>query len=82
MGAGGSSELISKDDALPGRTTKMRLAAKHYVLGTPMEGPWPEHMKVFIFANGCFWGSEKGVWRLPGGGIHTTAVGYAGGFTP
>ena len=37
---------------------------------------------MFVFANGCFWGSEKGVWRLPGGGIHSTAVGYAGGFTP
>merc|ERR1712048_103122 len=38
--------------------------------------------KVMVFANGCFWGSEKGVWRLPGGGIYSTAVGYAGGFTP
>ena len=37
---------------------------------------------MFVFANGCFWGSEKGVWRLPGGGIYATAVGYAGGFTP
>ena len=39
-------------------------------------------MDMFVFANGCFWGSEKGVWRLPGGGVHATAVGYAGGFTP
>lgn len=37
---------------------------------------------MFVFANGCFWGSEKGVWRLPGAGIYATAVGYAGGFTP
>ena len=39
-------------------------------------------LKVAVFANGCFWGSEKGIWRLPGGGIHSTAVGYAAGFTP
>ena len=36
---------------------------------------------MFVFANGCFWGSEKGVWRLPGGGIYATAVGYAAGQT-
>lgn len=47
-----------------------------------MEGPWPENMKVCVFANGCFWGSEKGIWRLPGGGIYSTAVGYAAGYTP
>ena len=35
-----------------------------------------------VFANGCFWGSEKGIWRLPGDGIYSTAVGYAAGFTP
>lgn len=82
MGAGGSSEIVAKQDALPGRSSKMKVSAQHYVLKTPMEGPWPDHMKVFVFANGCFWGSEKGAWRLPGGGIHSTAVGYAGGWTP
>merc|ERR1719261_1921862 len=47
-----------------------------------MEGPWPASMQVAVFANGCFWGSEKGIWRLPGGGIYSTAVGYAAGYTP
>jgi peptide-methionine (S)-S-oxide reductase len=47
-----------------------------------MKGTWPEGFQVCVFANGCFWGSEKGIWRLPGGGIHSTAVGYAAGFTP
>lgn len=28
-------------------------------------------------ATGCFWGSEKAFWRMPG--VHTTAVVYAGG---
>lgn len=48
----------------------------------PRKGPWPKGLKVCVFANGCFWGSEKGIWRLPGGGIFSTAVGYAGGYTP
>ena len=42
----------------------------------------PEGHKVAVFANGCFWGSEKGIWRLPGDGIYNTAVGYCAGFTP
>lgn len=60
----------------------MEVSAEHYVLKTPMRGPWPPGMQSFVFANGCFWGSEKGIWRLPGGGVYSTAVGYAAGFTP
>jgi len=60
----------------------MEVSDVHYVLGTPMRGPWPEDTKMLVFANGCFWGSEKGIWRLPGDGIYSTAVGYAAGFTP
>eukprot|EP00927_Polykrikos_kofoidii_P064037 TRINITY_DN5902_c0_g1_i1.p1 TRINITY_DN5902_c0_g1~~TRINITY_DN5902_c0_g1_i1.p1 ORF type:complete len:284 (+),score=45.63 TRINITY_DN5902_c0_g1_i1:98-853(+) len=59
----------------------MTVSGKHYVLGNPMKGPWPEGYQMLVFGNGCFWGSEKGVWRLPGGGIYSTAVGYAGGST-
>lgn len=79
---GGNNSLISPDKALPGRASKMPVSSKHYVLGNPMQGPWAEGLEVIIIANGCFWGSEKGMWRLPGGGIHSTAVGYAAGFTP
>ncbi|CAE7578974.1 msrA [Symbiodinium pilosum] len=79
---GGMLRMISKEEALPGRSSEMPIADKHFVLGTPMKGPWPEGSDMFVFANGCFWGSEKGVWRLPGGGIISTAVGYAAGFTP
>jgi len=74
--------MIEKKEAMPGRSQKMRVSKKHYVLGNPMEGAWPANMQVLVFANGCFWGSEKGAWRLPGEGIYTTAVGYAAGFTP
>jgi len=74
--------LISPDKALPGRPTPMSIPDRHFVLGNKMQGPWPAGHKVAVFANGCFWGSEKGIWRLPGDGIYTTAVGYAAGFTP
>merc|ERR1712048_208863 len=79
---GGLSKLVAPKDALKGREKKMPISDKHHVLHNPMEGPWPENMKVCVFANGCFWGSEKGIWRLPGGGIYSTAVGYAAGVTP
>ena len=73
----GAESMVPKERALPGRERKMPVAARHYVLGNPMEGPWPANLKTFVFANGCFWGSEKGIWRLPGGGIHSTAVGLS-----
>mmetsp|Transcript_21912 Transcript_21912/g.56380 ORF Transcript_21912/g.56380 Transcript_21912/m.56380 type:complete len:275 (-) Transcript_21912:172-996(-) len=78
----GGAQMVPREHALPGRSTKMPIAKTHYVLKTPMEGPWPDGSKVVVLANGCFWGSEKGFWRLPGGGIISTAVGYAAGFTP
>merc|ERR1719171_857627 len=74
--------LVSKEDALPGRKEAMNVSSEHYVLKNAMRGPWPANFQVCVFANGCFWGSEKGIWRLPGGGIHSTAVGYAASFTP
>ena len=78
---GGSESLITPDRALPGRKEAMPIGSKHYVLGNPMKDV-PAGFKVAVFANGCFWGSEKGIWRLPLGGIYSTAVGYCAGFTP
>jgi peptide-methionine (S)-S-oxide reductase len=82
-GGGGDKPLISKEDALPGRSAKMANidGLRHAVLGNKLEEV-PDGMKVAVFANGCFWGSEKGIWRLPGDGIHSTAVGYCAGYTP
>ena len=79
---GGDKPLITPDKALPGRSTTMANieGLRHYVLGNKLTEV-PEGYKVAIFANGCFWGSEKGIWRFPFG-IHSTAVGYCGGFTP
>lgn len=81
MVGGGEGGLIAPEKALKGRDRKIKVSGKHYVLGTNIEEV-PEAFKVAVFANGCFWGSEKGIWRLPGGGIHSTAVGYCAGFTP
>lgn len=78
----GLTKMIEPAQALAGRATKTRVDKSHYVLKNAMQGPWPEHLQLMIFANGCFWGSEKGAWRLPGGGIFSTAVGYTAGFTP
>jgi len=33
-----------------------------------------------VFGLGCFWGAERKFWTLEG--VYSTAVGYAGGFTP
>merc|ERR1719217_238901 len=80
MGEMKDPEMVAPDKALPGRPTPMQVPDRHYVLGNKLEEV-PEGYKVAVFANGCFWGSEKGIWRLPKG-IHSTAVGYCAGFTP
>lgn len=82
LGGSDKSGLIDPSKALPGRKQKMANidGLRHYVLGNKLEEV-PEGYKVAVFANGCFWGSEKGIWRLPRG-IHSTAVGYCGGFSP
>jgi peptide-methionine (S)-S-oxide reductase len=80
MGFADKTVMPTKDRALPGRPDKMPVAAKHVVLGTPMEPPWPEGAKVAMFGMGCFWGAEKKMWQLPG--VISTQVGYSAGFTP
>ena len=71
--------MVSREDALEGRPAQMPVAAKHVVLGTPMQPPFPG-MEVATFGLGCFWGAERKFWQAPG--VHSTAAGYAGGFTP
>jgi peptide-methionine (S)-S-oxide reductase len=58
----------------------MPVPARHEVLGTPLKGPFPEGVETAVFGLGCFWGAERIFWEAPG--VYTTAVGYAGGFTP
>ena len=73
-------EMIVPSDALRGRSERMRVPARHDVLGTPMEPPFPEGISSAVFGMGCFWGAERKFWEAPG--VYTTAVGYAGGHTP
>jgi peptide-methionine (S)-S-oxide reductase len=72
--------IPSAAEALPGRSQAMPVPDRHFVLGTPLRGPFPSGLKLIQFGMGCFWGAEKQFWQLPG--IFTTAVGYAGGHTP
>src|ERR1044072_1650585 len=67
-------------DTLPGRSEPILRPGTHTILGTPLAGPWPDGTKTAIFGLGCFWGDEKDFWQVPG--VVTTAVGYAGGYTP
>jgi peptide-methionine (S)-S-oxide reductase len=68
------------EDALPGRRAKMPIPAAHFVNGHPLAPPFPTGLETAIFGLGCFWGAERVFWRLPG--VYSTAVGYAGGYTP
>ncbi len=74
-------QMVTAEDALAGRTDQvMRVPEAHFVLGTPLTGPWPEGMATAVVGMGCFWGAERKFWQLDG--VHSTAVGYAGGYTP
>ncbi len=72
--------VVSADQALPGRSQTVPVAAEHIVLGTPMVGPFPANLDTLVVGMGCFWGAERFYWQLDG--VYTTAVGYAGGSTP
>jgi peptide-methionine (S)-S-oxide reductase len=74
------ASMVDAASALPGREQAMDVPALHEVLKTPLRPPFPEGIEQAIFGMGCFWGEEKVFWEAPG--VYTTAVGYAGGFTP
>jgi len=74
--------LISEQDALAGRAERpFHVPERHFVLDTPLEPPFPEGFETAVFGMGCFWGAERKFWEAQPG-VYTTAVGYAGGFTP
>ena len=76
----GSEEFPTKEQALPGRETRMPVPEKHFVNGNVLQPPFCDHLQQIIFGMGCFWGAERKFWQLDG--VYTTAVGYAAGMTP
>src|SRR5918998_3355897 len=75
------TNLIAPDQALPGHDVEaLPMNLNHEVLGTPIKPPFPEGMEQIVVGMGCFWGAERVFWTLDG--VYTTAVGYAGGYTP
>jgi peptide-methionine (S)-S-oxide reductase len=74
-------DLLAPERTLPGRTDQtMPVPEEHFELGTPLVGPWPDGFQTLVVGMGCFWGAERKFWQSPG--VHSTAVGYAGGVTP
>ena len=80
FGIGQKTTKVEPDKALPGREREIPVPDRHAVLGTPLKPPFPEGLEQAIVGMGCFWGAERVFWQAPG--VYTTAVGYAGGFTP
>jgi len=58
----------------------MPVPASHFVNAHPIAPPFPAGLEQAVFGLGCFWGAERKFWQAPG--VYTTAVGYAGGYTP
>lgn len=80
FGLGKKLELPKPSEALPGRSEKMPVPAKHFVNGNPLQAPFPAGIELAMFGLGCFWGAERKFWQIEG--VFSTAVGYAAGLTP
>ncbi|MDX2266457.1 MAG: peptide-methionine (S)-S-oxide reductase MsrA [Hyphomicrobiales bacterium] len=80
FGLGKKSAMPKPDEALPGRSAPIPTAALHHVNKAALKGPYPAGFEKAMFGLGCFWGAERIFWQAPG--VHVTAVGYAGGYTP
>jgi len=74
------AEQVMPEDALRGREAAMPVPERHEVLGTTLQPPFPESSEQLVVGMGCFWGAERVFWQADG--VYTTAVGYAGGYTP
>src|SRR5436305_14153762 len=74
------AEQVTPEEALPGREESLQVPERHEVLGTPLQPPFPDGFESLVVGMGCFWGAERVCWQADG--VYTTAVGYAGGYTP
>ncbi len=74
------SQMPSAEQALPGRAERMPVPETHFVSGARIVPPFPPGLELALFGMGCFWGAERCFWQRQG--VYSTAVGYAGGFTP
>lgn len=81
FGSSAKTRMVAPADAHPGHPERIfDVPTTHAVLGTPLEGPFPDGVESLYVGLGCFWGAEKRFWRVPG--VYTTAVGYQGGYSP
>lgn len=71
--------MVSAEEALPGRPNPIPTADAHFVNGRPLTLDVPEGHEVVVFGMGCFWGVERMFWKLDG--VYLTMVGYAAGHT-
>ncbi|HEY0253724.1 MAG TPA: peptide-methionine (S)-S-oxide reductase MsrA [Kofleriaceae bacterium] len=74
------TQLPTPEQALPGSNQPIQIGEKHFVNGNRIVAPFPDGMKQAVFGLGCFWGAERKFYQTPG--VYSTAVGYAGGYTP
>jgi peptide-methionine (S)-S-oxide reductase len=72
--------MPSKDESLPGRAAALKIFDRHFVNSHRIAAPFPAGLREAVFGLGCFWGAERLFWETPG--VYSTAVGYAGGYTP
>lgn len=74
------TKMPTKESALSGRASPLRVSGTHHVLGTSYVAPFAEGHELAMFGMGCFWGAERKFWKTKG--VRSTAVGYAAGYTP
>ena len=74
-----SAYLYNIFDKLYSNKSSLKINKKviHTILRNDLSAELKDNEQEILFGCGCFWGAEKGFWRLPG--IISTAVGYAGG---
>jgi peptide-methionine (S)-S-oxide reductase len=74
------TEMVDPTNALPGRDQPLAVPTQHHVSGHGIVAPFPDGYRTAVFGMGCFWGAERKFWQTDG--VWSTAVGYAGGYTP